>query len=113
MQIEETFRDAKNHRWGWAFDQMRSRSKDRVEILLLIAAIASVILNVIGSAAEAADMQKRYQANTHRKRRVLSLPVLAIFVLRRKEERLLTSSALRAVLAAIRQQMRSLSPVSQ
>jgi len=113
MQIEETFRDAKNHKWGWAFDQMRSRSKERVEILLLIAAIASVILNVIGRGAETADMQRRYQANTLRKRRVLSLPVLAIFLLRRKEERLLSSSALRAALTAIRQQMRSLSPVSQ
>ena len=36
MQIEQNYRDTKNHRWGWALDQRRSRSYERIEVLLLM-----------------------------------------------------------------------------
>jgi hypothetical protein len=82
MQIEESFRDTKA-RNGWRFAEMRSNSIHRIENLLLIAAMALWALTVIGRLAEAKNMQKDYQANTVKNRRVLSLPKLGWNLLRR------------------------------
>jgi hypothetical protein len=82
MQIEQNYRDTKNHRWGWRLDQSRSRSHQRMELLLLIAAIAMCIVLAFGCAAERAKMNKLYQANTVLDRRVLSFFTLGQFVLR-------------------------------
>jgi len=80
MQIEQNFRDDKNERWGFGMQYNRSSSKQRIAILLLIAAIASYILMLIGVTAEKMNLHKHFQANTS-KRRVLSLPYLAKQVL--------------------------------
>jgi hypothetical protein len=82
MQIEQNYRDAKNHRWGWRLDQSRSRSNERIEMLLLIAAIAMFVVLAFGCAAERAALHRRYQANTLYSRRVLSFFTLGLFVLR-------------------------------
>jgi hypothetical protein len=73
MQIEEFFRDTKNHRFGWSFAHARSRSAQRHTVLLLLASLAGLVLTVVGMAAERAQLHHRYQANTIRTRRVLSL----------------------------------------
>jgi hypothetical protein len=82
MQIEQNYRDTKNHRWGWRLDQSRSRSNRRLEMLLLIAAIAMCVVLAFGCTAERAGLHKRYQANTLLHRRVLSFFTLGLFVLR-------------------------------
>lgn len=82
MQIEQNYRDTKNHRWGWRLDQSRSRSNERIEILLLIAAIAMFVVLAFGCTAEKSSLNKRYQANTLYSRRVLSFFTLGLFVLR-------------------------------
>src|SRR4051812_39986118 len=38
MCIEESFRDTKSHRYGWAFDYARSSSRQRLEVLMLVGA---------------------------------------------------------------------------
>lgn len=76
MQIEQNFRDDKNERWGFGLQYNRSRSEKRIAILLLIAAMASYILMLIGITAEKMELHKRFQANTS-KRRVLSFLFLA------------------------------------
>jgi DDE family transposase len=73
FQIEECFRDAKNPRFGWSFRHARSRSNNRLEILLLIATLGILALTLVGQAAELHNMHKGFQANTVRKMRVLSL----------------------------------------
>ena len=73
MQIEEVFRDTKNHRFGWSFSHARSRSAQRYSVLFLLAALAGLVLTFVGLAAERAQLHHRYQANTIRNRRVLSL----------------------------------------
>jgi hypothetical protein len=73
MQIEETFRDAKNPRFGWRLEYSGSRTPSRVDALLLVAAIAMVAALLVGLAAEELRLHYRYQANTRRDRRVLSL----------------------------------------
>lgn len=81
MQIEQNFRDDKNERWGFGMQFNRSGSKERIAILLLIAALASYILMLIGVAAEKANLHKKFQANTNKKR-VLSFLFLAKQVMR-------------------------------
>ncbi len=85
MQIEESFRDVKNHRHGWSLQHVGCRTTKRVEVLLLLAALAMVALNAVGRATAALGMERRYQANTIRTRRVLSDFVLGKRVLANRQ----------------------------
>jgi len=82
MQIELTFRDLKSRRFGWGLELARCRSPNRVAVQFLLAALASLVVMLFGIAAEAASLQRQFQANTTRKRRVLSLVRLGRGVLR-------------------------------
>jgi len=82
MQIEETFRDTKNHRFGWSLGDVRLSTPERTAVLLTLAALAFVVVTLIGMAAERRGIHRAYQANTV-KRRVLSFLVLASAILRR------------------------------
>lgn len=73
MQIEESFRDLKSHRFGWDFSSARSKQHNRLETLLMIATLATIAVLMIGTAAEDRKLERQFQANTVRKRRVLSL----------------------------------------
>ena len=76
MQIEEAFRDLKNHRWGFGLRYARSRNTQRLEGLLLIALLETLQLWLCGLAAKAKQWTRHFQANTERKRTVLSIPFL-------------------------------------
>ncbi len=76
MQIEEAFRDLKNHRWGFGLRYARSKNTLRLEVLLLIALLATLLLWLFGLAAKAKNWTRYFQANTERKRTVLSVPFL-------------------------------------
>ena len=82
MQIEETFRDTKNHRFGWSLGDVRLSTPQRTAVLLTLAALAFLVVTLIGMAAERRGAHRAYQANTE-KRRVLSFLVLAAAILRR------------------------------
>ena len=73
MQIEETFRDCKGRRWGLGLQEARSRDPQRWEILLLIGTLATVIHWLVGLAATARHYARHFQANTLKKRAVLSV----------------------------------------
>ena len=73
MQIEESFRDLKSERYGLGFEASRSKNTQRIAILLLIALLALLVAWVIGTCLEKTNQQRRYQANTERRRRVLSV----------------------------------------
>jgi hypothetical protein len=81
MQIEETFRDAKSHRFGLSLVHTKSVSSMRWATLLLLASLAMLTAHVVGAAAEAADTHRRYQANTV-KRRVLSKVTIGYLIMR-------------------------------
>lgn len=83
MKIEETFRDAKNPRFGWSMRFARASSPDRLEVLFLLASLAFAVVTATGIAAEAAGLHRSQQANTV-KRRVLSLFVLGNRILQEK-----------------------------
>jgi len=76
MQIEESFRDLKSHRYGCAFSCSKSRDPRRVAVLMMIATLTCIAWFVVGRAAENCKLQRHFQANTIRDRRVLSLLTL-------------------------------------
>lgn len=101
MQIEESFRDLKSHRFGWSFREVRSSSPIRLAALLLLAALAALAVTLIGLAAELAKVHRSYQANTSA-RRVLSHFSLGASILRSRAKPLIRPSHLRAAIASLR-----------
>lgn len=73
MEIEEGFRDIKSERFGFACYLHDTRHARRIEVLLLIAMLASLRLLVHGLSLEHAGKASAYQSNTRRSRRGLSL----------------------------------------
>jgi hypothetical protein len=102
MQIEESFRDLKCHRWGWSLRHCRSRSRRRLEILLLVASLAMTVQQLIGMAGQALGLDRRQQANTVRHRRVLSIFVLGGLLLSTRDGELVSASALKRAVANLR-----------
>lgn len=100
MQIEETFRDAKSHRFGWSLGNVRLSTHQRVAVLLLLAALALVVVTLIGMGAESRGTHRAYQANT-RERRVLSFFALACAIISRRGVRRLSKANFRSSLRAI------------
>ena len=103
MQIEETFRDAKNHRFGWSFRHARSSDENRFAVLLLIGTLAMFVATLLGNAAEQKKIHYRFQANTIRIRRVLSLFFLGVMLIQTKDNNLLTAYELHESYQYIRQ----------
>lgn len=77
MQIEQNFRDDKSERFGFGWRFSRTKDKNKMSLLILIATIATFILWMIGFAAEKKKLHYHFQANTVREHRVLSLLYLA------------------------------------
>jgi hypothetical protein len=88
MQIQETFRDTKSHRFGFGLRYARSTSLGRIHVmLLLLVALATLVLWLVGSAARAHNLARQFQANTISHRAVLSTPFLGRqFLLRQSNE---------------------------
>lgn len=72
MAIEEAFRDLKAYRHGFAFRHNLGRNAERIANLLLIAALANWVVWLAGLVGIARGLTRALQANTERRRRVLS-----------------------------------------
>lgn len=72
MQIEEFFRDLKNTKNGFGLRHCRSAGVKRLNIILLIGALAIWILWILGSMVKEQKKHFEFQANTIRNRNVLS-----------------------------------------
>ena len=84
MQIEEGFRDIKNSRWGFSLDEAKVSTKFRYENLLLVGVLATFAVWLTGKVAELKNVHRQYQANTIKKRNVLSTFYLGSRVLNKK-----------------------------
>jgi hypothetical protein len=100
MQIEETFRDAKNHRFGWSLGGVQLSTPQRMATLLVLAALALAVVTLVGMGAERRGVHRAYQANTQRKR-ALSFFVLACAIIRRGDLNHLSLEDFAISLAAI------------
>ena len=72
MQVESSFRDLKSDRFGLGFSLTRTTRIDRLNILLLIGALATLCLWWLGLLARAKQWHLHFQANTVQHRNVLS-----------------------------------------
>lgn len=77
MQIEQNFRDDKSTVSGLKWRFSRTRCPKKISVLILIASITTLILWMIGFAAEQKYIHHDFQANTIRTSRVLSFVFLA------------------------------------
>ena len=84
MQIEEGFRDLKSSKYGFSFEKANSKSIARIEVLLLIAMLAALSAWLTGAFAEKMGWQYQFQANSTKKRRVLSLFFLGCRIIKKK-----------------------------
>jgi hypothetical protein len=84
MQIEETLRDGKSHRFGFGLRYARSGSLHRIQVLLLLVALATLVLWLVGLAGRARNLARQLQANTVRHRLVLSTPFIGRLLLARR-----------------------------
>jgi hypothetical protein len=111
MQIEEHFRDTKNHRFGWSFRYTGSRSAQRIAVLLLLAALGTLALTLVGRIGEMLGLHRGYQANTVRHRRVLSVFFLGTLLLDHlTDRRLISGHRLQLALRQLRRLIHANSP---
>lgn len=64
FKIEETFRDAKDLRFGMGLAATRIRNSDRRDRLLLVGALAIALITLLGAAGESIGMDRMLKANT-------------------------------------------------
>jgi hypothetical protein len=77
MQIEKKFRDMKSSTFGLGFEQSQIKALPRLKIIILLTTLASLLLLLIGLSLIHSKAHYRYQANTTRKKRVLSFQFIA------------------------------------
>jgi hypothetical protein len=66
--IEENFRDTKDIRFGMGLSATRIKDPARRDRLLLIGALATALLTLLGAAGESLGMDRMLKANTSKKR---------------------------------------------
>ena len=72
MQIEESFRDLKSHQFGLKARYIRSMNVHRWGVLMLLAAIVQIVYWVLGRVGHAQNLQRYFQSNTIKNRKVFS-----------------------------------------
>lgn len=82
MQIEEGFKDTKSHRFGLGLDYHRCKSAMRLQIMLLISMLASLVFWLLGLAIVIRGQHRRFQANSIKHKRVLSVVFIGMLVAR-------------------------------
>ncbi len=82
--LKEGFRDLKSTKYGFGFEHTHSKNIMRLENLLLIAMLASIVAWIIGWQAEKEKLHYQFQANSIKNRRVLSLFFLGCRIIKKK-----------------------------
>jgi hypothetical protein len=70
---EENFRDEKDDRFGAGFKETRVKQPERRDRFVLIQAIATILLTLLGAAGEQMGLDRMLRANTVRNKRTHSL----------------------------------------
>jgi len=72
MQIEQSFRDVKNHQFGLCARDIRTRSVYRWGVKMLLASIVQLLFWIIGVIGHSQGFQSIFQANTVKDKKVFS-----------------------------------------
>lgn len=83
MEIEEGFRDLKSSQFGFGFEKARSTKIRRIQVLLMIAMLAALIVFFTGLIAEKNKWHYQFQANTYKHKRVISLFFLGCRIIKK------------------------------
>jgi hypothetical protein len=102
MQIEETFRDTKNPRFGLSMAEARTKISRRADLLTLLANLAHLLSVLAGLIAEKSGLTPRFQANTVRTSRVFSLSRLGRLALASADLPRITAVAANAAWVALK-----------
>ena len=94
MQIEQTFRDTKNPRWGLGLSESQTRILERMSVLLMIGALVIFALWIIGLAARQQGFKIEY-GSRQKAGKTLSVISLARWWLEQKTRRTLSISSMR------------------
>ena len=81
MQIEESFRDVKSHQFGLSARYIRTKCIHRWGVKMLLAAIVQITFWVVGIIGHSQGMQKIFQSNTVKDRKVFSYFTLGKLIL--------------------------------
>ena len=73
MQIEQSFRDTKNARWGLGLERSGTRTPERLAVLVLIATLAQWVLYLVGQWAYDGQQQRHWQLTNRSSRPQLSV----------------------------------------
>lgn len=73
FDIEHTFRDQKDWRFGFALDHMTLGTPERRDRMLLILALATMFTVIVGAAGERLGLDRMLRANTEARKRTHSL----------------------------------------
>ena len=84
MTIEENFRDVKSVEYGFSLNENKTIKVKRLIVWLMLSALASLLAWIVGYIAEQYELHYDFQANTYRKKRVLSFFFLGCQVIRKK-----------------------------
>lgn len=82
MQIEESFRDLKSHRYGMGFEDTQTRKPERLQMLLLIHALAQWAMWIVGLAAITHALDRFLTPNASRKRQYSTVRIGKELILR-------------------------------
>lgn len=82
MQIEASFKDIKNKRYGFRLPESGTKNVQRLENLILIAFLATAAIWLAGQAAINNQWHYQMQANTVRDQAILSIAFIGLHVLR-------------------------------
>ena len=77
MRIEQSFRDTKNLRLGQGLHTTRSRTRERLQMLLLIGHLAAFVQRLIGEVAKSHQLELQFMATTRKDRAEISVLTLA------------------------------------
>ena len=98
---------------GWDFEDARSNSAKRFEVLLLISTLGMLAVTLLGHAAETRGIHRRYQANTISTRRVLSLFYLGCALIRMSEDKSFTRGDFLSSLRELRKKLPCVEPTAK
>lgn len=85
MQIEESFRDLKSRQFGLGGRDIRTRCVHRWSVKMLLAAIVQITYWIIGIIGHSQGMQKYFQSNTVKNRKVFSYFTLGKLIIEHKQ----------------------------
>lgn len=94
MSIECTFRSLKSHQFGFSFQDSQSAGAARLQILLLIQALATFLLWLVGRLAESRKLRPAYESNNRKDRPTISLLTLGAMIYTERVLALTESSVL-------------------